>query len=259
MRNCLETETEACLSVNAAPCGHLRSCPWALIDILPAVQRNTKYAARELILKVLVSCSVYPAVYGQLVLKAGVQGTFLEKAASGVSDIITDGLMDGTRVRTAGKFQVGSDPVSSPVSGLTRRIKTNRTMSEWQRRHIFRTVDITQQFPGPPGCHKDVAVGAVSIFTHACTLTEGTASEEFLLYRANRVPAVLFVKSVLRNAQCGVRPDSPRPSPDESPRGEGCGCLARAVEHCLQTAGMWDVWSGGQEAREGMPAMSMFV
>lgn len=27
-------------------------------------------------------------------------------------------------------------------------------------------------------------------------------------------------------------------------------CLAQAAEPCLQTAGMWDVWSGGQEARK---------
>lgn len=35
--------------------------------------------------------------------------------------------------------------------------------------------------------------------------------------------------------------------------------FGRAAEPCLQTAGMWDVWSGGSGSEERMPSMSMFV
>lgn len=63
----------------------------------------------------------------------------------------------------------------------------------------------------------------------------------------------LFVKSVFRNSQCGV------PSPltrlnlpfqmKAVPERDGVVWPERRSP-CLQTAGMWDVWSGGQEARK---------
>lgn len=63
----------------------------------------------------------------------------------------------------------------------------------------------------------------------------------------------LFVKSVFRNSQCGV------PSPvtrlnlpfqmKAVPERDGVVWPERRSA-CLQTAGMWDVWSGGQEARK---------